>query len=566
MHSKKLLTLDDLYNFYLNQNKSCKFDAKKSGYPVSVQIPAQFEINKDLSDDSLLFCKVKIMHSGENRNKSSVTEDALVKASKTLAYKPVLANFMEYEDENGNVLKDFTSHDMKINEDGSIDYIEKQIGCFTADEPFFEIEESTGHNFLYGYCAIPVEYTDAVSIIERKGGTKVSVELSVNEMAYNSKQKVLELTDVVIMGLTCLGKDPVTLEDVGEGMLNARLDIADFSSENNSILKYSELVEMRDKLDDLLKHFAINETTRKEEVKVDLENKFDEVTEEEVTTTEETTEEEVTVTENESEETVDETPEDSEDFSDEESETEVVETEKCKPKKKKCEEDDGKEDDNEEVVEVEKCNPKKKKCEVECSFVIEDAVKKFSISLQEKIYALTDLVNAQYSESDNTWYSVTAYDDYVVMCDWFSGKYYKQTYSEADEVFTLTGDRVQVFAEFVTEDELKSLNAMRSNYSEICDKLAKYEAEPKKMEILTSVDYAQIYELEEFKELSNPETHFDMSVEEIQSKCDEILLSYAKNNKIDFSVIEEPKKIFGTRKITGEKPAEKKRYGGMFNK
>lgn len=90
------------------------------------------------------------MHSGENRNKSSVTDEALVKASKQLAYKPILANFMEYTDENtGEVLKDFTSHDMELTDDG-VNYIEKQVGCFTADEPYFEIEEETGHNFLYG--------------------------------------------------------------------------------------------------------------------------------------------------------------------------------------------------------------------------------------------------------------------------------------------------------------------------------------------------------------------------------------------------------------------------------
>ena len=56
------------------------------------------------------------MHSGENRNHSNVTDEALTKAAKGLAYKPILANFMEYTDEEtGETLKDFTSHDMIIN-------------------------------------------------------------------------------------------------------------------------------------------------------------------------------------------------------------------------------------------------------------------------------------------------------------------------------------------------------------------------------------------------------------------------------------------------------------------
>ena len=45
MAKKKLLTLDNLYNFYLNQNKTCTFSAKESGYQVSVQIPTKFEIS-----------------------------------------------------------------------------------------------------------------------------------------------------------------------------------------------------------------------------------------------------------------------------------------------------------------------------------------------------------------------------------------------------------------------------------------------------------------------------------------------------------------------------------------
>ena len=140
MSKKRLLYLEDLYDFYSNKYKrSTHFSADKTGHQIFVQVPAQFEIAEtDYVDNTLLFCKVKLMHSGENRNHSCVTDDALVKASKGLAYKPVLANFMEYTDkETGEILKDFTAHDMELNNDGSINYIEKQIGCFTSDEPFF---------------------------------------------------------------------------------------------------------------------------------------------------------------------------------------------------------------------------------------------------------------------------------------------------------------------------------------------------------------------------------------------------------------------------------------------
>ena len=43
---KKILTIDDLYNFYLNKNKSCNFSSKDTGYQLSVQIPANFEVEE----------------------------------------------------------------------------------------------------------------------------------------------------------------------------------------------------------------------------------------------------------------------------------------------------------------------------------------------------------------------------------------------------------------------------------------------------------------------------------------------------------------------------------------
>lgn len=90
-----------------------------------------------------------------------------------MAYKPVLANFCEIDG-----VRDFTAHDMKINDDGTISYLEKQVGCFTADKPYMEQDpDNSDRQYVFARVAIPRDYTDAADIIERKGGTKVSVEL-----------------------------------------------------------------------------------------------------------------------------------------------------------------------------------------------------------------------------------------------------------------------------------------------------------------------------------------------------------------------------------------------------
>jgi len=154
------------------------------------------------------------MHSGENRNHSSVTEKAAKNCLKTIAYKPVLANFAEFDDGI-----DFTTHDIEVDEDGNLTYIERQVGCFTADKPTFDDEaDDKGRKYVHARVAIPREYTQAAEIIERKNGTKVSVELAVNEMSYAADEHLLYLEDVEVMGVTLLGRNPETGKDVEEGM------------------------------------------------------------------------------------------------------------------------------------------------------------------------------------------------------------------------------------------------------------------------------------------------------------------------------------------------------------
>lgn len=559
-NTKRLLFMEDLYDFYSNKYKrSTHFSAEKSGHQIFVQVPAEFEVDKnaDYKDESLLFCKVKLMHSGENRNHSSVTDEALKKASKTLAYKPVLANFMEYEDEEtGETLKDFTSHDMELNDDGSVNYIEKQVGCFTSDKPFFEVEEETGHNFLYGYCAIPVDYTDAASIIERKNGTKISVELAVNDMEYSGKNKILELTDVVIMGATLLGKDPDTKKDIGEGMLNARLDIADFNAKNNSLFSDydSTLIDLQERLEKLESACFNNKNDisgKEETIEVEKEKFEEEVTETvEVTETEETTEEEVTVTENESEETVDETSEETtenaeedpvENTQDETTDTGVTENESVNPEKYSVTMSDG-------------------------------SVKEFSLSLDEITMSLYNLVNQMYGEADNAYYGVTVYEDNtLIMSDYWNGKYYRQSFNRDGDNFSLVGDRVAVHSVWVTDEEDASLNDMRSNYSSVVEELNTYksaEVFADKMTVFDDEAYSEYLNTDEFKALMSEDSVNKYSKEELSEKADATLGKLVKKNKTFSFAGKTPQKKHVSRvAFNAEKETEDtyKPYGDLFD-
>lgn len=538
---KKILTFEDLYNFYFTQNKTCNFNSKESGYQIAVQVPASLSFEKnDDSDGTLAFCTVKLMHSGENRNHSSVTDEALDKAAKQLAYKPILANFMEYTDEeSGETLKDFTSHDMEFNEDGTITYIEKQVGCFTSDEPYFEIEESTGHRFLYGKCAIPVDYTDAYSILERKNGSKISVELAVNEMQYSVENHVLELTDVDITGATLLGRDPVTYKEIDEGMLNARVDIADFSSENNSVFTQyeSKMAELQDRLFKLESAcFENNTDNSKKGGDTGSMNKFEELlkkynkTAEDVTFNyDELSDEELEVK---FEELFGDDSEDNSDGENGDDNVAVVENENGEDG------DEGSEDPDDGEGE---------------SQTFENMTRTFEISHEDIRYALYNLLG-EFEEMDNEWYYITSvFDTYFTYETWDGGKIFGQKYTKDEDSVALDGERYSLHKEYLTDSELAELNSMRANYSSIQEKLAKYEEAEDiadKMTVFDDEAYGEYLETAEFKALMEKDVLTKFSKEELVEKADAALGKLVKTNKT-FAMNTEPEKVKKHKKVVG---------------
>lgn len=569
---KKILTVDDLVKFCQEQ-KFARFSSKDTGYQLAVKVPTTFEVEG--SDDNhrdMTKLKIKIFHTGINRNNSKVSKEAAEKAMKTIPDRPVLAAIHQLS--NGDY--DFAGHEIEIVHNDKtgkdeVHYIESQVGSFSSEPAFWEHDDELDKDFVCAYAYISNEYTRTSEIINRKGYTKNSCELFIDEMSYDSKEHCLDLIDFYVSGSTLLGTSMDGNEkEIEEGMQGSRADIADFSAENNSVKfsKDDKLIELLDKLNVTLSNFN-NNTNGKEETRVEMNENFDEVTEtEKVTETEETTEEEVTVTENESEETVDETSED--ETVDEENSEETTD-----------ESDEETEDEELTVKEDNACGgggsgttKKKKKNSIECSYEVDGETKKFAVSLQEKIYAIQDLVNATYAEADNTYYGVSVYEDYVVMCDYWSGRYYKQSYTSENDNYSLTGDRVEVYAEFVTSDEQKELDAMRSNYAalkEFKETAEKNELHAKREEILANENFASISEKDEEGNFINKDfeklyTNMDnYSLEDLEK---EAKLIYADSNMKTFAATTEKAQKKSTVKVFANVNKSKKdnRYGNLFSK
>ena len=69
--------------------------------------------------------------------------------------------------------------------------------------------------------------------------------------------------------------------------------------------------------------------------------------------------------------------------------------------------------------------------------------------------------------------------------------------------------------------------------------------------LLNSADYISIADQKDFEELKKQENHFDLSIDEVKSQADSMLLQYAKTGKLNFAKEvkpiqkqEEPKKDF----------------------
>ena len=538
----KILTLSQLVDF-CEKNKFYSFSSAEAGYQLQVQVPGVFEVDKD-SSQGLLFTKLKVCHTLLNRNRSYISEENMKKAMPSLKYRPVLGYIHQLD--SGEY--DFHRHDMEITKDENgkekILYKEHQIGTFTADEPYLEYDKDMDKTYVIANAVIPEEYTLAADIIRRKDGTKVSCELCINSFSYNAKERYIELIDFYFLGCTALGCEKDGTE-IGEGMLGSRLDIADFSMNEDSVYKYieetsSSLKEILKKIDAL----SINTESKKggeSALKLnELLDKYNKTLEDLDFDYENMTDEEL----------VNKFEELFSDLSDVVEEKNDVTTENSA--------DNEDLDDSEDENDAEDVDNEDEDSDVENE--TEAFTKSFEISHDDIRYALYCLL-ATYEESDNEYYWISnVYDSYFVYENFAGNKIFGQAYSKDDDNISFEGERYTLHKELLNDSEYAELQHMRSNYTAIMEQLDKYqkaETKANKENLIASKDYALILDKEDFIKISNSvkEGSDNCSLDELKSKCDEILLSYAKSGDLTSTSVEDN----NTSKIN------KKQFTNNFN-
>lgn len=552
---KGLLTLDDLYEFYTKQNKTCTFSSEESKSTIVVSVNENMTFSKEYDPDSYkLKTHLKACHLFENRNKSSISEESMKQAIPSFYNSPIMGYIHQLK--NGSW--DFAGHEIEYDENGNSIYREIPVGVIPEScNAQLVYDEENDKTYLEVDGLIYKEYSKAAEILEEKETSKVSVEIAVDELSFDADKKILNIDKFHFLGVTILGvTDDEEERVIQEGMQGSNITIADFSAENNSNIT-KLLQELSDKIDNLSSY--TNEKKSKEGGQNQV-NKFEELLQKYNKTVED-----ITFA--------------YDGLSDEELEAAFAEA--FDEPKKKIEDDDTPavpeaetpDEDEKEIESEPEQEPVEPETENEPNSDINvetNSLKyEFALSLADKQYAAYCLINDTYSEMDNDYYSVDVYEDSkeIVMHGLYSGKHYRQAYKVKSDVYSLKGDRIEVFAQYLTQDEISKLDSMKANYEEISEKLAKYEAEPEKLEILESDEYSSISDKEEFIELKKQKNHFDLSIDELKKSADDIILNYAKKGSLTFSVIEEEHKSVGRKTLpTNKKVSKRSRYGGFGKK
>lgn len=591
--NRRIMTIEELYSFCL-QNKFTNFDSKEYGRELVVKMPGNFEKSENEADrltEGLTPFLSRAFHDNVNLNRSKIEEEDFRNNVPSSHLRPILAHVIKNED-TGEL--DFGSHDCHIETITQIDengkeytvektvYDERPIGVIDGSKTTIEYDEDAKvnravlHGFLYNeYCQ------DAIDILNRRGTVNCSVELIIRQLSFDAARGVLVLNDFYVSGLTLLG------EGVKPGMAGSDFKIEDFSI-NDDYLKFTnQLNEMQAKLNELEARFSINSNSN-DSMKGGNDksmNKFEMLLAKYNKTVDDITFE----YENLSDEELEAEFEKAFASADDDSEKENKEDNACgsgTKKKKKCEEDDDSDnpddgDDDESKKEDNACgeSKKKKKCDVntiEFSVVKDGVTRTFEISLQDRISAIHSLVNETYADADNTYYGVTVFESYVIMEDWWSGRYFKQSYTFEDDVCTLVGDRVEVYAEFVTADEQKELEDMRSNYAalkEFKETTEKNELHAQREEIINSENFAVISEKDEsgkyvneaFAKLVSEMDNYSLTDLEKEAKV--ILADFVTSKNFALEVKPEKKtskkQFSNPEKKDSNKPS---RYGKLFAK
>lgn len=511
MSVKRVLTVDELLKF-VEEHKMYSFNSNEAGFELAVQMPGTFRFTKDSEGGDLKGLrafKSWAFHDNVNLNRTNIETDTFKDKVSTAAFKPILAHIVT--NESGE--KDFGAHDFhkEVDENGKekVIYEEQPVGTIDGSQTTVEYDEDAGVNRAVLSGYIFEEYCPDVIEIFERRGYDVDCSVELSIESFAYDAKKKAIT------FTDYYVSGLTLlgEDHNPGMAGSHLELVDFALNSE---QYNDLLG---KFNELLSKF---ENIQKGGSAV---NKFEELLQKYGKTAEDITFE-------------------YENLSDEELEAKFAEAFETEPEQ----------------------------TTVEYSVTMGDVKRSFSLSLSDKRRAAYRLVSATY---DDDWYDVEMFEDdgYLEMYGWFNGKNYRQKFTREGDTFALEGERVEVFAKYLTQEQLDQVTikdaqfeAMKAENEELKQYKSNKEfeiAHEDKMSAL--VGYSSIENTDEYKSLLENIDKF--SKEEVVEKADAIVGKYARQGmKLNFESTPTPavRVRFGISDDSVT-PENVKSYSGIFD-
>lgn len=515
------LPIQNLFD-YCVQNGMQNYETKEQ-HGLIVSVPAKFSKTDAEYDDHYLPCRFEACHTLENLNGSYISEESMTKALPSFAEKPILASIIEVQTKDATTL-DFNGHDMVVAQDKMnpenerIEYVEKIVGIVPKDNNIELVkDENSDKKYVHVDGLVFREYSYAADILEKRGSVDVSVELNVKKFSFDSKNKRLSIDEFTFFGVTLLGAH------VKPGMEGAKATVQTFDKNND----YDELKSILSEFQSLLSEYRMHtEKGGYENLKLqELLEKYNK------------TEQDITF--------------ETEGLNDEELEKAFADA---------FEEGDPEPEPASDPEPQPEPQPEPEPTD------FENKVISYEISHDDIRNGLYTLLRESVEESKyyDVWI-VEVFESYFVYEDYTDGmKYYRQGYMVEGENIAFEGDKVEVFAEFITADEKAALDLMKATYNELKQFKEDFDNNAVKAEkeaVLNNEKFSVLANDSNFQALIADMDKY--TVAEVQDKAKAIFSEFVYENPNAIIELEERKT--GKINLPAKTGKKNKRYGNLFD-
>lgn len=522
-------------------------------------VPVTYSVDEEFDNDKFLKLRLKVCHNARSLHNTRFTTPSLTKAKNSSVNIPILAHIFENDDGELEIGEhDFVIEQDRYNPDKSRRiYLEQPVGVVPENNNYEVVKEEGGISYVYLDAYIWKGYSNyCVDILKNSERIKLSMEVDFYDYHYSRKEELYLIDDYKYRAITLLGGDN------RPAMQNSGGNIVNYCAADDNL----GIVTVEEICSEISKVFSAKEETKKGEDEMDSETIQAILDELGVTKGELDFEITDNMTEDELRAKVKEYLDRK--AADMEEEANKAENNSVDEPVVEPVEEPAKENSVGAVgePEAETTDAPETDTAIEKYYSADSHIVKFSMSDEDKRNAI---YNALLETTDDEYYIIQTYENYVIAQSWMDGKIYKIGYTKSDNSVSINEGFTEVFPEFVTAEEKNELEQMRSNYSALeseVTELRQFKADTEsakrtaELETVFSKFDSRLEDCEEYKALK--ESNSEYSVDQIEEKC----FAMVGRMSAEFSTNEAEGvvRVDYCAHFENDKDVDRKPYGGLF--